>query len=208
MEITSSTLTAQGAWLHSLCFVTWMTRLVLAWQSSVTTGKPELWWTDMRGKVLTHVTWRTLGRVWLSWQVWRECPTTVSSSSSTSVTIQCLPTLGWCHVTVRTWRTGVGPLLAATSAHAGWITPVQTQVFPATVTRMTRCGVKTAVSSLTSPIFQCLSSGLGTQARHTSKATTHWGNWSAMEVFLNLSFCRSSGWSLGIPRREVLSKRK
>ena len=190
-EVTSSTLRVKEAGLHSLCFVTWVTRTVLAWQSSVTTVKPELWWTDMRRKALTHVTWRTLVRVWLNWQVWRECPTTVSSSSSTSVTIHyCCgeDSLGWSHVMVRIWRTGVGPLLAATNARAVWITRVQTQVVPATVTRMTRCGVKTAVSSLTSPTFQCLSSDLGTQAVQTRKATTHSGSWSAMDVFKNPSF--------------------
>ena len=61
-----------------------MGRLVLAWQSAVTTVKTELWWKVVSWKVLTHVTWRTLGRVWLSWQVWR-----VSSHCEQFIKYEC-----------------------------------------------------------------------------------------------------------------------
>ena len=155
-------LTVKEVMTHSMCFVTWVTRPASAWQSLVTTVKLELSCAGqlVRMAIIINMTWCTPGRIWLSWKVWPQCPATVSSSSSTSVTMQSFREKGifrrWCHVTLPEWTTGVGPFLVATSAHAGWTKPVS-KTITVTVMRMTLVGVKTAVSSLTSQTYQYLS---------------------------------------------------
>ena len=145
--------------------VTWLKRMELAWQSSVTTVKTEHWWTDATHRDVTHVTFTTRERVCLSWRVSPESPHTVNSLSSMSAIIQGyseINSLGGCHVIILRLRTGAEHHLAVVSAHAGWQAHVQTPNMVVTVTRMTMYGVKTAVSSLTEPIFQLYSSSLET----------------------------------------------
>ena len=101
-----------------------------------------------------------------------------------SVTVQfCLTTTtnmdGGCHVILLRCRTGEEHL-AMVSAHAGWLTRVQTPVMAVTVTRMTMYGVKTAVSSLTRPSFLWYKSGLEILVKAANKVTIPSENWSAL----------------------------
>ena len=72
--------------------------------------------------VVTHVTFTTQERVFLSWRVSPESPHTVNSLSSTSVRVQEFSEaeqLGGCHVILVGWRIGAEHYLAEVSAHAG-----------------------------------------------------------------------------------------
>ena len=157
--------------------VTWLTRVELVWQSSVTTVKTEHWWKNMKTQGVTHVTFITQERVCLSWRVSPESPHTVNSLSNMSVIIRFCSKMvihmdGGCHVIQLRWPTGKEYLLVV-SAHAGWPTHVWTPVMAVTVMRMTMCGGKTAVSSLIKHSFQLNSSGLETLAVVERKATIH-----------------------------------
>ena len=174
---------ARKAWCHLQYIVTWLTRMELAWQLSVTTVRAGHMWKDVKGQDATHATFITLERVWLNWPVLPVSPHTASSLSSMSVIIQCYWELdkdGGCHVIILRWRTGEEHHLAVVSAHAGWTTRVQTPNVAVTVMLMTTYGVKTAVYSLTRQSFQSKSSGLVIMVSFMSKATTLWENSSVM----------------------------
>ena len=145
-------------WYLLLCTVTWPTRRVLAWLSSVTTVRAGQMWEDMKLEAVTNVTFITKERVCLSWPVSPVSLHTVNSSSSTSATTQVsgltVHTDGGCHVILLRWRIGAEHHLAVVSAHAGWPTHVPTPEIVVIVIRMTITGVKTVVSSLTSQSSQ------------------------------------------------------
>ena len=175
---------ATEVWSHSWFTAICLTRMELAWQSSVTTVKEEQWWEDMKAREVTHVTFITRERVCLSWRVSPGSPHTVNSLSSMSVIIRVcglttVHTDGGYHVILPKWRTGAEPLRMG-SAHAEWPTHVKTPVMAVTVTRMIKYGVKTAVSSQTSHVFQWNSLGLKIQEIAANKVTAHWENWNAM----------------------------
>ena len=158
MDITTLIQMAKEIWCHSRRTVTWLTRMELAWQWSVTTVKTGLMWKDLKTRVATHVSFITKERVCLSWPISPESPHTVSSLYSMTVLdrgcsrVEYLP--GGCHVIPLTWRTGVEHHLAVVSSHAGWTTHVQSPVMAVAVIRMTKYGVKTAVFSLKRQSFQ------------------------------------------------------
>ena len=139
-------------WHLLLCTVTWPTRRVLAWQSSVTIVKAERGWVAVKVQGVTRVTFITQELNCLSWRDLPEFLRTVNSLSSMSVmapvfglTIQLD---GGCHAILLTWLTGAEHHLAVLSAHAGWPTHVQAEDV-VIVIRMTITGVRTVVSSLT-----------------------------------------------------------
>ena len=174
---------AREAWCHSQYIVTWLTRMELAWQLSVTTVRAGHMWKDVKGQDATHATFITLERVCLNWPVLPVSPHTASSLSSMSVIVQSYWELdkdGGCHVIILRWHTGEEHHLAVVSAHAGWTTRVQTPNVAVTVMLMTTYGVKTAVYSLTRQSFQSKSSGLVIMVSFMSKATTLWENSSVM----------------------------
>ena len=165
------------AWRHSQYTVTWLQRMELVWQSSVTTVRAEQKCVMVSAgevQVATHVTPITQERVSLNWLVSPEYPHPVNSSSSMNVTIQGYSEMEWdggCHVILLRWRTGEEHLLEVVSAHAGWPTHAQTPAMVVTVIRMTMCGAKTAVSWLTRQNFLWNSSGLETQGAAMAKAS-------------------------------------
>ena len=171
-------------WHLLLCTVTWTTRRVLAWQSSVTTVRAGQMWEDMKIKAVTNVTFITKERVCLSWPVSPLSLHTVNSSSSTIATTQVsgltIHTDGGCRVILLRWHIGVERLLEVVSAHAGWKTHAH-QNNAVTVMRMTKYGVKTAVSWLTRQSFQWNNSGsVILVIRHIRRTvTTLWENSSA-----------------------------
>ena len=75
---------AQKDWHHLQFIVTWVTKMGLAWQSSVTTLKEENAWKVL---TITYGTFITPEQVCLSWQVSLKSPQTVNSLSSMSVII-------------------------------------------------------------------------------------------------------------------------
>ena len=159
VDITQLIQMAKEIWRHSQCTVTWLTRMELAWQWSVTTVKTGIVWKDLKDEVATHVIFITQEPVYLNWPVSPVSPHAASSLSSTSVTIQVsglltIHTDGGCHVILLRWPTGVEHHLAVASVHAGWTTHAQIPTKAATVIRMTMYGVKTAVSSPTRQSFQ------------------------------------------------------
>ena len=173
---------AMEVWHHLQFTATWVIKMELAWQWSVTTVRAEHTCRDLNPLVVTHVTFITQERVSLSWRVLPESHHIVSSLSSTSVIIQWSPealfTPGGCHVILLRWRTGVEHHPAVVSAHAGWPPHVQIPNMVVTVMQMTKYGVKTAVSSLTRHVCQLNSWGLGrlVLVNTASKVTTHWEN--------------------------------
>ena len=171
-------------WHLLLCTVTWLTRRLLTWQSSVTTVKAGSWWEVVKSRGVTRVTFITQELICLSWPDLPEFLRTVNSLSSMSV---MAPVFGWivqldggCHAILLRWLTGAEHHLAVLNAHAGWPTLVQSPVKNVTVIKMTSTGVKTVVSSLTRQSYQWNSSGLVILVIRERKATTLWGNWSAM----------------------------
>ena len=139
-------------WHLLLCTVTWPTRRVLAWQSSVTIVKAERGWVAVKVQAVTRVTFITQELNCLSWRDLPEFLRTVNSLSSMSV---MTPVFGWiiqldggCHAILLRWLTGAEHHLAVLSAHAGWPTHVQAEDV-VIVIRMTITGVRTVVSSLT-----------------------------------------------------------
>ena len=139
-------------WHLLLCTVTWPTRRVLAWQSSVTIVKAERGWVAVKVQGVTRVTFITQELNCLSWRDLPEFLRTVNSLSSMSV---ITPVFGWiiqldggCHAILLRWLTGAEHHLAVLSAHAGWPTHVQAEDV-VIVIRMTITGVRTVVSSLT-----------------------------------------------------------
>ena len=87
-RIMSLILMARECWHHLQCTVTWMTRAESVWQSLVMTVKAEEGSRDVKHLVVTHVTFITRERVFLSWQVSPESPRTVNSLSSMNVMVQ------------------------------------------------------------------------------------------------------------------------
>ena len=140
-------------WHLLLCFVTWLTRRVLAWQSSVTTVKAESGWVAVKVQGVTRVTFITKELICLSWRDLPQFLRTVNSLSSMSVMAPdfglTIHRDGGCHVILLRWRTGAEHHLAVVSAHAGWPTHVPTPEIVVIVIRMTITDVKTVVSSLT-----------------------------------------------------------
>ena len=190
--ITSLIQMAREAWHPLQYFVTWLTRMVLVWQSLVTTVREErrcVMVSVGEVRVATHVTFITLERVFLSLQVWPESPHIVNSLSNTSVMVRACDytvathTDGGCHVILLRWHTGVEHHLAVVSAHAGWPTHAQNPVLVVTVRRMTVYGGKTAVSWLKRQSFQWNSSGLVMLGTATIKVTILLENWSAMAQY-------------------------
>ena len=157
MEITTLIQMAREAWCHSQYIVTWLTRMELAWQLSVTTVRAGHMWKDVGGQDASHAIFITLERVCFNWPVLPVPPHTASSLSSMSVMVQGYWEMdkdGGCHVIILRWHTGEEHHLAVVSAHAGWTTRAQTPVMAVTVIRTTMYGVKTAVFSLTRQSFQ------------------------------------------------------
>ena len=140
-------------WHLLLCTVTWPTRRVLAWQSSVTIVKAERGWVAVKVQGVTRVTFITQELLCLSWRDLPQFLRTVNSLSSMSVMAPdfglTIHRDGGCHVILLRWRTGAEHHLAVVSAHAGWPTHVPTPEIVVIVIRMTITGVKTVVSSLT-----------------------------------------------------------
>ena len=141
-------------------FVTWLTRMELAWQSSVTTVKIEYWLMGLICKEVMCGLFSTLEQVSRMLQNWpslqRPLPT-ASSLSNTNALLLFFSTMamlmaGGCHVILRRWRTGVDAhLLIPTSAHAEWLTHAQSPATDATATKMIMCGAKTAACLQRSP---------------------------------------------------------
>ena len=75
---------AQKDWHHLQFIVTWVTKMGLAWQSSVTTLNEENAWKVL---TITYGTFITPEQVCFSWQVSLKSPQTVNSLSSMSVII-------------------------------------------------------------------------------------------------------------------------
>ena len=147
-EIMSLILMARVVWHRFLFIVTWLTRMELAWQSSVTTVR-----TGHTRLKEYRVTFTTRERVCLSWLVSPESPHTVNSLSSMSAIIRLCGytrhTPGGCLVILKRWSTGVEHHLAVVKAHVGWPTHAQTPALAVIVIRMTMHGEKTAVCWLT-----------------------------------------------------------
>ena len=167
--------------------VTWLTRVVLAWQWSVTTVKAGhmcIRSVVMAVEVVTRVTFITQERVSLSWRVSPESLHTVNSLSNMSVIIRYCSTTtihtdGGCHVTLKRWGTGAEHL-PIINAHAEWPTHVQNPDLVVTVIKTIMCGVKTVVFSLIRPNFQLNSSGLEILITIDRLVTTLLGSWSVM----------------------------
>ena len=149
----------EGGLLPIVCLtssVTWLTKMELVLQSSVTTERTEPRWMERKTQVVTHVTSITRDLICLSWRVSLKSLHTVNNLSSMSVIIQCYcgPTTtktvhsdGGCHVMMIRWRTGAERQRMA-NVHAGWTTHVQTPTVVVIAIKITRSGVKTVASSL------------------------------------------------------------
>ena len=162
------------SWYHLQFIVIWVTKMGLAWQSSVTTLKEENAWKVL---TITYGTFITPEQVCLSWQVSLKSPQTVNSLSSMSVIILSWHTqAGGYHVTPLRWITGAEHHLAVVSAHAEWPTHAQTPGFLVTVTKMTMCGVKTVVFSRIRIIYWLDKWGLVIQPVLPRNDITHFEN--------------------------------
>ena len=170
--------------LHRLQFtVIWVTRMELAWQSSVTTAKVEHMWRDMRARAVTHEIFITPERVFLSWRVSPESRHTANSLSVMSAVIHSSSEVvldGGCHGIRSKWITGEERHPAVVRAHAGWPAHVHTLLICVIVTRKTAYCVRTAVSLLTRHIFRLNSWGLVIQAMLTRKDIIRSENLSVM----------------------------
>ena len=169
-------------WRLLTSLVIWLTKMELAWQSSVTTARTEHSLVAMMILGVTHVTFITPERICLSCRVSPKSPHGVNSLSSMSVITRVCSKIkrnlldGGCHVVQQRWPTGVDHQLVVASAHAGTPIRMPSPNVVVTVIKMTMSGVKTAVSSLTRHSFQSYSSGLEILAVHKRKGTTHWEN--------------------------------
>ena len=148
--------------LHLQFTVTWPTRMVLAWQSSVTTVRTGHQWVVLKVQEATrsrdiHYTWASLSQL--------ASLTNVSSYREQFIKYECLGSLmlkdhmlGGCHVNPLTWPTGAKLSQEVMSAHAWRTRHVQFHNMAVTAIKMTMYDVKTTetetVSLLTKHTFR------------------------------------------------------